>query len=52
MGDEQPKESQQEPREDSLLQTPQPDQAHPPASEQAEEPAPVEDQSLTSDDTP
>jgi len=30
------KESQQEPQDDSNLQTPQPDQAHPPVSEQPE----------------
>lgn len=51
MGDEHAKESQQAPEDDSLLQTPQPDQPHPPVSE-AEEPEPVEDQSLRSDDTP
>jgi len=35
MSDEHPKESQQEPEQDSALQTPQPDQPHPPVSDQS-----------------
>jgi hypothetical protein len=32
--EDRPKESQQEPQQDSALQTPQPDQPHPPVSDQ------------------
>ena len=40
MQEEGPKDSQQEPQEDSALQTPQPDQPHPPVSDDHTEDSP------------
>jgi hypothetical protein len=53
MNDEHPRDSQQEPQHDSALQTPQPDQAHPPVSDQSatEEPQVDVDVEVNVDDS-